>query len=102
MSRKEAGGWEEAMYVTKKLSSYQPRLRKRGWWWNIFLHARNIAVVASHKIHKRLNNEMNLSHHDFGVEVAESMLLSQQISSCQGKHWLDMLRGLQKLQELTM
>lgn len=68
----------------KKLSSYRPHLRKRCWWWNLFTHALNLAVVASHEIHKRLNKEKKLGHHDFRVEVAESMLISQQLPRKRG------------------
>ena len=63
----------------RKLSSYRPRLRTRKWWWNLFAHALNMSVVAAHEFYKRLNGQ-KISHHDFRIEIAESLLIMQRPS----------------------
>ena len=76
---KYSRGMREAYVCDKKLCSYRPRLRKRFWSWNLFSHDLNRAVVASHEIYRGMNNKKKLIHHDFRVEVAESLLISQQL-----------------------
>lgn len=58
----------------RKLAAYRPKLRNKKWWWNLFAHALNLALVASYEFHRKVNPESKMDHFQFLVEVAESMV----------------------------
>ncbi|KRZ65021.1 PiggyBac transposable element-derived protein 3 [Trichinella papuae] len=62
--------------MDKMLFSYQPKLRSRKWWWNLFSHAMNMAVVAAWKLHTELHTATNdqLSHLEFRREITIHLL----------------------------
>ncbi|KRX62646.1 PiggyBac transposable element-derived protein 3 [Trichinella sp. T9] len=53
--------------MDKMLSSYRPKIRSKKWWWNLFSHALNMAVVAAWKLHRELHTTTSdqLSHLEF-------------------------------------
>ena len=63
----------------RKLCTYRPRLRNRKWWWNIFTHVLNLSVVAAHGVYNRITvrSQDKMDHHDFHIEVAETMTMQQ-------------------------
>ncbi|KRX31629.1 hypothetical protein T06_3467 [Trichinella sp. T6] len=62
--------------MDKVLSSYRPKFRSRKWWWNLFSHALNMAVVAAWKLHVELHTATNdrLSHLQFRREITIHLL----------------------------
>ncbi|KRY09120.1 PiggyBac transposable element-derived protein 3 [Trichinella patagoniensis] len=58
--------------MDKVLSSYRPKFRSRKWWWNLFSHALNMAVVAAWKLYMELHTATNdrLSHLQFRREIS--------------------------------
>ena len=61
----------------RQLASYRPRLRARKWWWNLFAHALNLAVVAAHEFYNHIHPANKKDHHEFRVTVAETLVKRQ-------------------------
>ena len=61
----------------RKLAAYRPKLRNRKWWWNLFSHALNLALVAAYEFDRHINPGKKTDHYGFLVEVAETMVMRQ-------------------------
>jgi len=55
------------------LSAYRPRFRSKKWWWNLFSHIINLAVVASYKFYTHANPATKMTHIQFRRYVARSL-----------------------------
>ena len=58
----------------RQLASYRPRLRAKKWWWNLFSHALNLSVVAAHEFFNHIHAQKKMTHHDFRISVAETLV----------------------------
>lgn len=61
----------------RMLSSYRPWLRSRKWWWNLFAHTINLAIVASFRFYCLVNEATQTSHLEFRREVARSLVKAE-------------------------
>ena len=63
--------------MDRLLSAYRPRIKGKKWWWNLFVNALNIAVVAAWKLHCRAHLPSEaLSHLSFRREVVHGLTLA--------------------------
>ena len=69
------GGMGGVDMLDRLLSAYRPRIKGKKWWWNLFLNAVNIAVVASWRMHCKLCAAGDsLPHLQFLREVVYGLL----------------------------
>lgn len=55
-------------------SSYRPKLRQKKWWWNLFSHALNLAVVAAFRFYQHVNNNDKITHLEFRRTIAVCLI----------------------------
>jgi len=55
------------------LSTYRPRIKGKKWW-NLFVNALNIAIIAAWKIHCKVLPSQHLTHLEFRHEVVAGLL----------------------------
>ena len=57
--------------LDRLLAAYRPRIKGKKWWWNLFIHSVNIAVVAAWRLHCRVTEaSATLNHLQFRREVS--------------------------------
>lgn len=61
--------------LDRMLGSYRPMLRNKKWWWNLFVNALNMAVVAGWILHSATHEKNNkLTHLEFRRQVTTALL----------------------------
>lgn len=61
--------------LDRMLSSYRPTLRNKKWWWNLFVNALNMSVVAGWLLHSATRENHNrLTHLEYRREVTLALL----------------------------
>jgi len=57
------------------MSAYRPRIKAKKWWWNLFINAVNMAVVAAWKTHSITHgSSKTVTHLEFRPEVVIGLL----------------------------
>ena len=56
------------------LSAYRLRFRSMKWWWNLFSHIVNLAVVSSFKFFTHANPATKMTHLQFRRYVIRSLV----------------------------
>ena len=56
---------------------YIPRLWNQKWWWNLFSHALNLALVAAYEFDRHINPDKKTDPYNFLVEIAETLVMRQ-------------------------
>ena len=61
--------------LDRLLGAYRPRIKAKKWWWNLFINAVNIAVVAAWKLHcKAASASHSVTHLQFRRDVVAGLL----------------------------
>ena len=61
--------------MDRLLSAYRPRIKSKKWWWNLFINAMNMAVVAAWKIHCKVHDASEaVTHLEFRREQVIGLL----------------------------
>ena len=56
-------------------SAYRPRIKAKKWWWNLFINAINMAVVAAWRIHCQVHeSSQTITHLEFRRELVLGLL----------------------------
>jgi len=63
--------------MDRLLSAYRPTIKGKKWWWNLFVNALNMAVVAVWRVHCYVSeSSANSTHLEFRRQVTLGLLKS--------------------------
>ena len=63
--------------MDRLLSAYRPTIKGKKWWWNLFVNAINLAVVAAWRLHCYTSEpSATISHLEFRREITLGLMKS--------------------------